>query len=174
MQKHDVLTITPVDHPDVRVRRVGFDLTDPYVEQCWGSVIGPSATVLLRRLPTLWIDRVPATITHEDLARTLGLGAGSGAGSRLTRSIDRVAHFGLANWNEARGLLDVHLRVPALTTHQLERLPEWTQRAHGRLLDAHVQQLAEPTATGTSLADVTARLDRLEQPRRTPSRTVGR
>jgi hypothetical protein len=36
MENHDVLTLTPVPHPDGRVQRVGFDLTDPYVEQCWG------------------------------------------------------------------------------------------------------------------------------------------
>src|SRR3546814_12576733 len=31
------LCFTPVSHPDARVQRVGFDLTDPYVEQCWRS-----------------------------------------------------------------------------------------------------------------------------------------
>ena len=43
MENHDVLTFTPVENPDPRVQRVGFDLTDPYVEQCWGPVVGPSA-----------------------------------------------------------------------------------------------------------------------------------
>lgn len=62
MENHTVLTFTPVDHPDARVQRLGFDPAGPNVEQCWGPVIGPSAT--------LWTERVPATVTHEELARS--------------------------------------------------------------------------------------------------------
>jgi len=54
MEHYRVLTFTPVNHPNRQVRRVGFDLSDTYVEQCWSAVIGPSAVVLLRRMPELW------------------------------------------------------------------------------------------------------------------------
>src|SRR3546814_199395 len=37
MEPDQALCFTPVSHPDARVQRVGFDLTDPYVEQCWRS-----------------------------------------------------------------------------------------------------------------------------------------
>ncbi len=94
MENQTVLTFTPVDHPDARVQRVGFDLADPYVVQCWGQVIGLSATLLLRRMSILRSERVPATITHEELARSLGLGAGTGTNSRLLHAIDRTARFG--------------------------------------------------------------------------------
>lgn len=60
--------------PTPRVQRVGFDLTDPYVEHCWSAVIGPTSTLLLRRLPALWIARVPIDIGASDLSRSLGLG----------------------------------------------------------------------------------------------------
>jgi len=181
MENHDVLSFTPIEHPDPRVQRVGFDLTDPYVEQCWGPVVGPSATLLLRRMPTLWTERVPATITHGELSRTLGLGAGAGANSRLMHSIDRLVRYRLATWHEKGQSLDVYQQAPGLLPHQLERLPEWTRQAHARLLDAHVQRIGERDETAPKVAAITARLDRLQHPRSidaatptAPTRAVGR
>ncbi len=171
MENHDVLTFTPVDHPDARVQRVGFDLTDPYVTQCWGPVIGPSTTLLLRRPPTLWTERVPATITDGELARSLGLGAGAGANSRLMHAMDRAVRFGFATWHEEGRSLDVFLRAPGLEPYRLDRLPEWTQRTHERLLDTHVRQLKEREATAPRVAAITARLDRLQRPRSIESAT---
>jgi len=130
-----------------------------------GPVIGPSATLLLRRTPMLWTERVPATISHSELGRTLGLGAGAGANSRLKNSLDRVVRYGLGAWHEQGRSLDVYLRAPGLSPHHLERLPKWTRRAHERLLDAHVRQLTGPEAAGPKVAAVTARLDRLQRPR---------
>ena len=100
MENHSVLTFTPVEHPDARVQRLGFDLSDPYVEQCWGPVIGPSATLLLRRIPTLWTDWVPATISHEELARSLGLAAGTGANSGPAKP---MSGFSTLTWAESPG-----------------------------------------------------------------------
>ena len=165
MEPSDVLTLTPIDHPDERVSRVGFDLTSPYVEQCWGPVVGPSATMLLRRMPTLWTERVPATITHRELARSLGLGGGTANNSRLAYTLDRINRFGLATWDRQAGTLDVYLQVAGLTQPQLHRLPEWTQRAHERLLDSHVRQLDEHQQATPRVAAITTRLDRLQQPR---------
>ena len=181
MENRDVLTFTPVEHPDPRVQRVGFDLTDPYVEQCWGPVVGPSATLLLRRMQTLWTERVPATITHGELSRTLGLGAGAGANSRLMHSIDRLVRYRLATWHEHGQSLDVYRQAPGLSPHHLERLPEWTRQAHERLLGAHLQHVVEHDETAPKVAAITARLDRLQRPRtveqptpNAPARAVGR
>jgi len=181
MENHTVLTFTPVDHPDARVQRLGFDLADPYVEQCWGPVIGPSATLLLRRMPTLWTERVPATITHEELARSLGLGAGTGTNSRLVHAIDRAVRFGFATWHDEGRSLDVRLKAPGLDPHRLQRLPEWTRQAHERLLDAHVRHVVGLEDTAPKVAAMTARLDRLQGPRTmraatpsAPTRTVER
>jgi len=175
------MTFTPVNHPDSRVRQAGFDLADPYLEQCWGPVIGPSATVLLRRLPTLWRERSPATITHSELALSLGLGGSAGSSSRLARTTSRIVRFGLAEWSEPDRSLDVFLQAPALDPHQLDRLPHWTQRAHERLLDQHLSRLTERPATSPAVATLTARLDRLQRPRSLgpsiptpPTRTDGR
>jgi len=181
MDNRDVLTFTPINHPDPRVQRAGFDLTDPYLEQCWGPVIGPSATVLLRRLPTLWRERSPATITHSELALTLGLGGSTGSNSRLIRTTSRIVRFGFAEWHEQGRSLGVFLQAPGLDPYQLARLPHWTQRAHERLLDEHLTRLTEREATGPAVATLTARLDRLQRPRSlgpsapaSPTRTGGR
>jgi hypothetical protein len=53
MEPPEVLAIHAVPHPNPKVRRVGFTLDDPYVEQVWAAVIGPSALLVLRRLPML-------------------------------------------------------------------------------------------------------------------------
>src|SRR3546814_11312313 len=85
MEPDQALCFTPVSHPDPRVQRVGFDLTDPYVEQCWSAVVGPTSVLLLRRLPTMWMARVPVEMGASELSQTLGLGVGVGKNSRLDR-----------------------------------------------------------------------------------------
>jgi hypothetical protein len=51
-----------------------FALDDPYVEQVWAGVIGPSAVLALRRLPVLWREREPALVDLRELGQSLGLG----------------------------------------------------------------------------------------------------
>lgn len=181
MENHDVLTFTPVDHPDERVRRLGFDLSGPYFEQCWGPKLGPTATLLLRRLPTLWTDEVPIVVSREEFGRSLGVRAGKGANSTLNHTLERMVRFGFARWHGFESSLDVPVHVPVLKPHQLERLPQVTQQAHERLLGAAVQQLATAHETAPKVAAITARLDRLEgrspvQPERSiaPTQALGR
>jgi len=180
MENRHLLVFTPVNHPNSRVRQMGFELSDPYVEQCWGPVIGPSATLLLRRMPALWAERVPAVIADEELSRSLGLGGGTGANGRLNRSIDRIVRCGLATRDAAGRSLDVHLQVAELTPVQLGRLPEWTRRTHDRLVDVHIEHLAGRAETRPDHTGLEARLDRLQEPRPTapepltPTRTVAR
>lgn len=159
MEPDQTLSFTPVDHPDARVQRVGFDLTDPYVEQCWSAVVGPSSTLLLRRFPTLWIDRVPAEMRAGELSQSLGLGGGCG---RLSAVLSRVERFGLARPTTDGAGLDVYRQVAPLSPRQLERLPEWTRDTHERLFDAHLTQVDHLARHQASAALLTARLDRLQ------------
>lgn len=162
MDPDRTLSFTPVDHPDLRVQRVGFDLTDPYVEQCWSAVVGPSATLLLRRLPTLWVAQVPAEIDPGELSRTLGLGAGTGEHSRLTNAFRRLARFDLATPAAAGAGLDVYTQVAPLSPRQLARCPEWTRDTHERLFGAHLDRIDDRSRHQASVASITARLDRLQ------------
>ena len=81
------LELQALPHPDPKVRRFGFDLTDPYVEQCWGAVVGPSGIATLRRLPVLWTHQESAHMPPDELARTLGLGPGTGLRGRFNRAL---------------------------------------------------------------------------------------
>ncbi|MGZ7019242.1 MAG: hypothetical protein ACXVL8_18900 [Acidimicrobiia bacterium] len=169
MQPDRTLCFTPVDHPDARVQRVGFDLTDPYVEQCWSAVVGPSSTLLLRRLPALWVARVPAEIDAGELSQSLGLGAGAGEHSRLVSTLQRLVRFDLATPAADGTGLDVYRKVAPLTPRQLARAPRWTRDTHERLFGAHLERVDDRARHQTSVASITARLDRLQDG---PGRTV--
>lgn len=162
MERDRTLHFTPVDHPDTRVQRVGFDLTDPYVEQCWSAVVGPSSTLLLRRLPALWVAQVPAEIDASELSQSLGLGSGVGENCRLVNTLQRLVRFGLAEPAADGAGLDVYRQVAPLEPRQLARLPEWTRDTHDRMFGAHIEQVDDLARHQASVASITARLDRLQ------------
>jgi hypothetical protein len=164
-------------HPDPQVRRLGFDLTDPYVEQCWSSVLGPTGVALLRRMPVLWAEREPARMPTAELGASLGLVGGAGEHSRFGRTLRRLTDFHLGEWIEPGRALAVYTEVAPLTERQLQRLPGWTQATHERLLGAHLDGIAARDSHSARVADITTRLDRLEQPHTTqptPSQALGR
>jgi hypothetical protein len=160
MDPNQVVTLTPIPHPEPRIAQIGFDLSSPYVEQCWSPVIGPSATLLLRRLPVLWRDELPARLPAGELSLSLGLGAGTGPHSRLLHTLDRLGRFGLVGYDPVAATVDVYLQVRGLSDKQLDRLPPVTVRAHDRLLDEHIRQLTGdsrpgPAPTAPSLSSTT-------------------
>lgn len=163
MERDRTLSFTPVDHPDERVQRVGFDLTDPYVEQCWSAVVGPSSTLLLRRLPALWVTEVPAAIGASDLSRSLGLGVGVGDRSRLANTLNRLVQYRLATPASDGAGLDVFRKVAPLSARQLARVPQWTRATHERLFSDHLEQLDGSGRQRSSVASMSARFDRIQQ-----------
>ena len=88
MEPPEVLDIHAVPHPNPKVRRDGFLLDDPYVEQVWAGVIGPSALLVLRRLPILWREREPALVDLRELGQSLGLGPSLARSGRTWRNIE--------------------------------------------------------------------------------------
>jgi hypothetical protein len=162
MDRPEVVTIHPVPHPNATVRQVGFPLDHAYVEQVWAGVIGPSATLMLRRVPVLWNQQgPPATVALDELGQSLGLGP-----QLAQRSIERLVRFGLARWPPS-GDLAVPTSVAPLSDRQLLRVTPLTRQAHHQLLDAHLDRLARSsTARGPDPANtITARLGHLEHPR---------
>jgi len=162
MERDRILRFTPVDHPDSRVQRVGFDLRDPYVEKCWSAVVGPSSTLLLRRMPDLWAVSTPGEIEASELSRSLGLGVGVGERSRLMSTMNRLVHYRLARPVPDGAGLEVFQQVSPLTAHQLERVPQWTRDTHERLLDTHLEQFDDLAQHQANVASITARLDRIQ------------
>jgi hypothetical protein len=162
MERDGILRFTPVDHPDSRVQRVGFDLRDPYVEQCWSAVVGPSSTLLLRRMPDLWAINPPGEIEATELSCSLGLGLGVGDRSRLMSTMNRLVQYRLARPVPDGAGLEVFRQVSPLTPHQLGRVPQWTRDTHERLLDTHLEQFDDIARHQANVASITARLDRIQ------------
>lgn len=162
MEQVRLLSFTPVDHPDERVQRIGFDLTDPYVEQCWSAVVGPTSTLLLRRMPVLWETGAPAEIEASELSRSLGLGGGTGDNSLLTRSMERLVRFRLARPTTTDAGLEVFRQVAPLAARQLDRVSQWTLDTHERLFSAHLERFDDLASHRANLSSVTARLDRIQ------------
>jgi hypothetical protein len=131
---------TAEPHPNPKVRRIGFTLDDPYVEQVWAGVIGPSALLVLRRLPILWREREPAVVGLRELGRSLGLGPSVARSGRTWGTIERLVGFGMAHWLPG-GELSVRTEVAPLIDRQPARVPEWTRQVHNRVLGTHPDRL---------------------------------
>ncbi|HEY8548235.1 MAG TPA: hypothetical protein VIL36_24420 [Acidimicrobiales bacterium] len=136
MERPEVVTIGSLPHPSPAVNRVGFPLDHPYVEQCMLPWLGPTAVLLLRRLPALWQDGDPVRIPSEDLAGLFGVRWG-----QMGRTIDRLAQFGLAR-RPALERLHVFDRCAPLPERLLDRMPERARDAHHRLIGEHLDRLA--------------------------------
>jgi hypothetical protein len=114
---------------DPVVDRRGHDPRSAYVEQFWLSVLGPTATWLLRRL-VAGFDLHPTgyELVVAEAARTLGLSVAKGMASPFAKALQRCVMFGVVN-----RLTDswvVRRRVPAISQRHLLRLPLDLQRAH--------------------------------------------
>ncbi|MCP3991126.1 MAG: hypothetical protein GY724_18780 [Actinomycetia bacterium] len=114
---------------DPVVDSLGHDPRSLYVEQFWLSALGPSVTLLLRRLAAgLEFQPDGFDLDPVECALELGLGTRGGKHSPFWRTIDRAGRFGLARRNGE--MLAVRRFVPPLSARQVERLPDHLRRAH--------------------------------------------
>ncbi|MEZ5227200.1 MAG: hypothetical protein R2710_11125, partial [Acidimicrobiales bacterium] len=114
---------------DPLVEQLGFDPRSSYVERYWTSILGPSATLLLRRLAT-GLEIAPDGFELDTVAwaQELGIGIRGGKNGPFWRSLDRLARFGATQRNGA--LVVVRRKLPPLNLRQIERLPPHLQQAH--------------------------------------------
>ncbi|MBW3642411.1 MAG: hypothetical protein KY447_05800 [Actinobacteria bacterium] len=143
-----------VPHPVAPVRRAGFPLDHPYLEQCWTGVIGPSSVLFLRRCASLWRESMPVQVATADLGAQLGLGKGTARNSPMWHTVERVVRFRFAAMPQP-GELHVYTEVPPVPARQMERLPAWCRREHERLLGQHLDGLARSAGNPTVAADPT-------------------
>jgi len=122
-----LVQVVPWDDPVVDRR--GHDPRSGYVEQFWLSVLGPTATWLLRRL-VAGFDHHPAgyELVVADAARGLGLSVSKGMASPFAKALQRCVMFGVVNRRSERWI--VRRRVPPISQRHLLRLPSALQRAH--------------------------------------------
>lgn len=141
MSNEPVLTIHAVPHRNPQVRQVGVGLDDPYVEQCWTPILGPSSVLLLRRMPLLWQHADPTEIPMTELSRSIGLGTGISANSPMQHTLDRLERYGFCRQSPG-GHVAVPTTAGPLSLRQLERVPAWCQQQHEDLWGRHLDALA--------------------------------
>lgn len=143
--EHDRLSIVVLNDPVID--SIGFDVRSAYVETYWLAVLGPSAVVALRRLAD-WLEDRPSgiEISLEDLARTFGLGPGTGRHAAIVRTLDRLAQFRIA------GIIGDHYAVrrmlPTLSPGYQRRLPRY-------LADRHTDELRRLASAPSCASAVT-------------------
>lgn len=126
----DVLAIRPWE--DEVLDRLGFDPRSPYVERFWLSIVGPSATWLLRRIAA-GFDTSPDgfEMLLGETARALGLGDRGGRNSPFFRTLNRMVQFDLARVSGSSEL-QVMRKLPPLNRRFIARLSPALQEAHER------------------------------------------
>jgi len=108
----------------------GYDPRSRYVETFWLPVLGPSATLLLRRF-AMELEMAPSGVELDTdaLARGLGLGVASGRRSPFRRALARCIRFGAARTLSA-GTLAVRRRLAPVPTRHIAALPIALQDLH--------------------------------------------
>lgn len=110
--------------------RTGHDLRSTYVEHFWLPILGPTTTLLLRRLAAE-LDRHPDGVDLPvlDTAHALGLGSKGGRNSPFLRAFARATSFQMLRAVSAEAF-EVRHRAPSLSYQQVARLPASLRDAH--------------------------------------------
>lgn len=118
---------------DPLVERCGFPVNSPYVEAAWLPILGPSATLALRRLGLLVTARPDGVeVDLRDLAADLGIGKGTGRQSIIARTLRRLENFGMAQWRGRE--LEVRTVVAPLSARHAERLSPGAAAVHRQMV----------------------------------------
>lgn len=124
----DHLRITPLSDPVIDL--LGHDLRSVYMERFWLPILGPTTTLLLRRIAAELDDHPEGfDLPLLDTASAMGLGHKGGRNAPFLRAIARSTKFKITQ-PAGPGALAVRRRVAPLNRTQAERLP-------GPLRDEH-------------------------------------
>lgn len=115
--------------PDAESPDSGHDPRSAYVETFWLPLLGPSTTLLLRRLAEEF-DSYPDgfEIDCAVISREIGLGNRLTRRSPFVRTIERCVTFNMAQLTGE--LLYVRQRMPRLSLRQVGKLSERLQQLH--------------------------------------------
>ena len=137
---------------DPVVDRRGHDPRSVYVEQFWLSVLGPTATWLIRRL-VAGFDQQPDgyRLDIAATARCLGLSVTRGTASPFAKALGRCTMFGLVQ--RSTGTWTVRRRLPLVSQRHLGRLPDDVRSAHARWTTTtiHIDVLTRAHALATAM-----------------------
>jgi hypothetical protein len=120
-------TIRPWADPVLDAR--GHDPRSAYVERFWLSVIGPTATWIMRRFADEF-DHAPDgfTLDLEHAATSMGLSFSKGHNSPFGKALHRCVMFGLAQ--PVDDGFAVRRKFPTVAQRHLRRLPADLQATH--------------------------------------------
>jgi hypothetical protein len=122
---------------DPAVEAVGHEPRSRYVEVFYLGILGPAAVVAARHLAgRLEASPEGFAVPPAVLARQLGLGTGTGRNAALTKTLARLARFGLAAVGDDAYAL--RLAFPPLARRHLRRLPPHLVVAHELMRDGAV------------------------------------
>jgi hypothetical protein len=119
--------IRPWSDPIVDER--GHDPRSAYVERYWLSVIGPTATLIMRRFADEF-DHEPGgfVVDLAHTATTMGLSYSKGQHSPFGKALHRCVMFGLAQPTPTG--FAIRRKFPNVAQRHLSRLPDDVQRSH--------------------------------------------
>jgi hypothetical protein len=105
-----------------------------YVERYVLPMIGPTATIVLRRLGNPAASPSGSIVDLDELSVSLGLGTVAGRHATLRRAIHRLVVWRLATVEQRPEceVLAVRTRVPRLTDWEVRRLPPALRVEHCR------------------------------------------
>lgn len=122
--------LTVVQWRDPLVESCGYEMRGVYVERFWLPVLGPTCTLLLRRVADMF-DAHPDgfTVDMHDLGAQLGVAFNDSAHNALSRAFLRCEMFGFSqrhtNRRDAGSHDSVAIRrvAPPLAQRHIKRLP---------------------------------------------------
>ena len=124
-----VIVVTAWRDPVVEAH--GYPPTSALIEHCYCPILGPTCTLLYRRLGTLAASGTETALDVSEMSASLGLGGGIGRTSIMVRSLARLEMFDVAHWNA--GHYAVRVALPALPDRLLRRLPPSAREVHRRI-----------------------------------------
>ena len=121
-------TLAVLPWADPVIDPIGHDPRSRYVELFWLGVLGPTATLLLRRFAD-GLESYPDGFELDvpDLARSLGIKLQGQRRAAFANALQRTVLFGMAQ-HHSHGLL-VRRRMPPLSHRQVAQLPADLRRA---------------------------------------------
>ena len=119
---------------DPLVEQHGFLPTSDYVEVCWLPVLGPTATLLYRRLGSWAVGQPNGTpVDMVDLGVSLGLGESLNRSGLLYRGLSRLVQFDVTRWDQ--GALAVRRALAPLTEKRMRNLSYSAYCFHRSVMD---------------------------------------
>lgn len=134
-------------------------LTDPYIERVWSEHLGPTATLLARRLGRMLEER-PGGVDVDlgDLAAGLGVQP-----SMTLKALDRLNRFEIVYFAPEQTIVGVSGFAPPVQGGRLLRLSEGGRAVHERLVEE-----SEARRSVQAVSGALAAVGRLSVPRVAP------